>query len=74
MSEVFRVIYTGKVEPSADQARLVAIFSEKFKLGQEKAQKLVGSGRAVTLKKDLDREKALKYREALEKLGMVIEI
>ncbi|MET0054825.1 MAG: BPSS1780 family membrane protein, partial [Candidatus Thiodiazotropha sp. 6PLUC10] len=29
---------------------------------------------AVTLKKDLDREKALKYREALEKLGMVIEI
>ncbi|MES9850673.1 MAG: BPSS1780 family membrane protein [Candidatus Thiodiazotropha sp. L084R] len=74
MSEVFRVIYTGKLEPSANQAHLVAIFSEKFKLGQDKAQKLISSGRSVTLKKDLDRDKALKYREALEKLGMVIEI
>jgi hypothetical protein len=74
MSEVFSVIYTGKLASSADQARLVNLFSEKFKLGQEKARKLIIGGRPVTLKKDLDREKALKYREALEKLGMMIEI
>jgi hypothetical protein len=74
MSEVYQVIYSGKLQPSADQSRLVALFSEKFKLGQEKAQRLISSGRAVTLKKDLDLDKALKYREALEKLGMIIDL
>lgn len=74
MSEVYSVIYTGKTKPTANQARLVALFSEKFKLGHDKAEKLITGGRAVTLKKDLDREKALKYREVLEKLGMIVEI
>ncbi|MCG8488044.1 MAG: hypothetical protein MI756_11300 [Chromatiales bacterium] len=74
MSEVYQVIYSGKLQPSADQSRLVALFSEKFKLGQEKAQRLITGGKAITLKKDLDLDKALKYREALEKLGMIIVI
>ena len=74
MSEVYKVIYTGKMQPDADHDRLVALFSEKFKLGVEKAKKLIHGGRAVTLKKDLDREKAVKYQEALEKLGLVIEL
>ncbi|MCG7982507.1 MAG: hypothetical protein JAY90_07095 [Candidatus Thiodiazotropha lotti] len=74
MSEVYQVIYSGKLQPGADEARLVMLFSEKFKLGQEKAQRLIKSGRPITLKKDLDLEKALKYRESLEKLGMVITI
>ncbi|MEJ2621179.1 MAG: BPSS1780 family membrane protein [Candidatus Thiodiazotropha sp.] len=74
MSADYQVIYSGKLQPSANQARLVALFDEKFKLGQEKAQRLISSGRPVTLKKDLDLDKAVKYKEALEKLGMVIHI
>jgi hypothetical protein len=70
----YQVIYSGKLQPSANQARLVALFNEKFKLGQEKAQRLISGGRPVTLKKDLDLEKALKFKEALEKLGMIIHI
>ncbi|MCG7866592.1 MAG: hypothetical protein B6D70_06520 [gamma proteobacterium symbiont of Stewartia floridana] len=74
MSEVYQVIYSGKLQPYADESRLVMLFSEKFKLGQEKAQRLIKGGRPITLKKDLDLDKALKYQESLEKLGMVITI
>jgi uncharacterized membrane protein/ribosomal protein L32 len=74
MSEVYKVIYTGKLKPGTERNRIVSLFSEKFKLGPEKAEKLIISGRPVTLKKDIDLEKAEKYQEALEKLGMIIEL
>ncbi len=74
MSEVYKVIYTGELKPGTDQAKIITLFSEKFKLGPEKAQKLIKSGRSATLKKDIDLEKATKYQEALEKLGLVIEL
>ncbi|MCG7903797.1 MAG: hypothetical protein JAY60_15400 [Candidatus Thiodiazotropha weberae] len=74
MSEVYQVIYSGKLQPYADESRLVMLFSEKFKLGQEKAQRLINGGRPIALKKDLDLEKALKFQESLEKLGMVITL
>ncbi|MCU7924694.1 MAG: hypothetical protein KZQ88_18550 [Candidatus Thiodiazotropha sp. (ex Dulcina madagascariensis)] len=74
MSEVYKVIFTGQLRPDADKERVIVLFSEKFKLGRERAEKLVHSGRPLSLKKDLDREKARKYQEALEKLGLIIEI
>ncbi|MCU7906048.1 MAG: hypothetical protein KZQ76_09415 [Candidatus Thiodiazotropha sp. (ex Epidulcina cf. delphinae)] len=74
MSEVYKIIFTGELRPDADKERVIALFSEKFKLGRERAEKLIHGGRTMSLKKDLDREKAQKYREALEKLGLIIEI
>ncbi|MBV2108637.1 MAG: hypothetical protein KUF81_16750 [Candidatus Thiodiazotropha sp. (ex Ctena orbiculata)] len=74
MSEVYKVIYTGELKPGTKQALIIALFSEKFKLGRERAEKLIISGRSATLKKDIDLEKAQKYQEALEKLGLVIEL
>ncbi|MEW8506341.1 MAG: BPSS1780 family membrane protein [Candidatus Thiodiazotropha sp.] len=74
MSEVYKVIYTGELKPGTNRALIIALFSDKFKLGPEKAEKLIASGRSATLKKDIDLEKAQKYQEALEKLGLIIEI
>jgi ribosomal protein L32 len=74
MSEIYNVIFTGKIKSSADQKRLVALFSVKFKLGHEKAEKLISSGRAITLKKDIDLDKALKLQEVLKNLGMIVKI
>ncbi|MES9814757.1 MAG: BPSS1780 family membrane protein [Candidatus Thiodiazotropha sp.] len=74
MSEVYKVIYTGKLKPGTNQDRVIALFSEKFKLGPDKAEKLIISGKPVTLKKDIDLEKAEKYQESLEKLGLIIEL
>jgi hypothetical protein len=74
MSEVYKVIYTGKLKPGTNRERIIALFSEKFKLGPEKAEKLIASGRSVTLKKDIDLDKAEKYQASLEKLGLTIEL
>jgi uncharacterized membrane protein len=74
MSEVYKVIYTGQLKPGTNQDRIIALFSDKFKLGPEKAKKLILSGRSVALKKDIDLEKAEKYQESLEKLGLIIEL
>ncbi|MES9993025.1 MAG: BPSS1780 family membrane protein [Candidatus Thiodiazotropha sp.] len=74
MSEVYKVVYTGELKPGTNQALIIALFSDKFKLGPEKAEKLIVSGRSATLKKDVDLEKAQKYQEALEKLGLIIEL
>jgi uncharacterized membrane protein len=74
MSETYKVNYTGKLKPGTNRDRIISLFSEKFKLGPEKAEKLIISGRPVTLKKDIDLEKAEKYLEAFEKLGMIIEL
>jgi uncharacterized membrane protein len=74
MSELYKVIYTGKLKPGTKQDRIIVLFSDKFKLGPEKAEKLIVSGRPVTLKKDIDLEKAEKYQESLEKLGLIIEL
>ncbi|MES9943706.1 MAG: BPSS1780 family membrane protein [Candidatus Thiodiazotropha sp.] len=74
MSEAYKVIFTGKLKPGTNQDRIIALFSEKFRLGPEKAKKLIVSGRSVALKRDIDLEKAEKYQESLEKLGLIIEI
>ncbi|MEJ2610461.1 MAG: BPSS1780 family membrane protein [Candidatus Thiodiazotropha sp.] len=74
MSEVYKVIYTGRMKLDADHQKLVALFSKKFKLGGDKAYKLIHGGKVITLKKSLERDKALKYKEVLEKLGMIIEL
>jgi uncharacterized membrane protein len=74
MSGVYKVIFTGELKPGTDQDRIIALFSEKFKLGPDRAKKLIVSGRSVTLKKDIDLEKAEKYQETLEKLGLIMEL
>ncbi|MEJ2424446.1 MAG: BPSS1780 family membrane protein [Candidatus Thiodiazotropha sp.] len=74
MSEGYKVIFTGELKPNTDQERLISLFSEKFNLGAEKAQKLIQGGRPLALKKGLDLEKAEKYAEALDKLGMIMEL
>jgi uncharacterized membrane protein len=74
MSELFKVIYTGELKPGTNQDKITALFSERFKLGPDRAKKLILSGRPVTLKKDLDLEKAEKFQESLESMGLVIEL
>ncbi len=74
MSDGYKVIFTGELKPNTDKERLIALFSEKFNLGPEKAQKLIQGGRPLALKKGLELDKAEKFAEALEKLGMIMEL
>jgi uncharacterized membrane protein/ribosomal protein L32 len=74
MSESYRVVFSGKVEPSKDMEQVIDRFSEKFKLDRIIAEKVIRAGKPVSLKKDLTLEKAEKYVAVLQELGIEVDI
>jgi uncharacterized membrane protein len=74
MSDNYRVVFTGEIEPGGDLEQVIDRFSEKFKLARDTAAKVIGAGRPVSLKKDLSLEKAEKYLNVLKTVGIVVEI
>jgi uncharacterized membrane protein len=74
MSESYRVLFTGKVNPDRDLDEVIDHFSEKFKLDRKIAEKVIKANKPVSLKKDLELEKAEKYVAVLERLGIEVEI
>ncbi len=74
MGEYYRVIYTGQLRLGTELNDAITDFCQRFKVSEEKARKVLSSSRAVTLKKDLAREKAEKYQQALEAVGMIVRL
>ncbi len=74
MSESYRVVFSGKVEPGKDMEQVIDGFSEKFKLDRKIAEKVIRAGKPVSLKKDLTLEKAEKYAAVLQEQGIEVEI
>ena len=72
MSESYRVLFTGKVNPDKDLDDVIDHFSEKFKLDRKVAEKVIKAGKPVSLKKDLELEKAEKYLAVLERIGIEV--
>jgi uncharacterized membrane protein len=74
MSESYRVVFSGKVEPGIDLEQVIDRFSEKFKLERQIAERVIRAGKPVSLKKDLPLDKAEKYLAVLQELGIEVEI
>ncbi|RLJ16823.1 hypothetical protein DJ031_15225 [bacterium endosymbiont of Escarpia laminata] len=74
MSEVFKVVFFGQLQPGAEAEQVVVAFSERFKVDKETVQNLLKSDREVDLKKNLAREQAEQYQAALERTGLVVRI
>ena len=74
MSEHYRVVFTGQVLPDKDVEQVIDLFSEKFKLEREMAEKVIRAGKPVSLKKALTLEKAEKYLKVLQQIGIAVEI
>lgn len=74
MSESYRILFTGKINPDRNLDEVIDHFSEKFKLERSMAEKVITAGRPVSLKKGLDLEKADKYLAVLERIGIEVEI
>ncbi len=74
MSESYQVVFTGQLLPGKDVEQVIESFSEKFKLEQSKAKRVIQAGKSITLKKGLALEKAEKYLKVLEHLGMQVEL
>lgn len=74
MEEFFRVVYTGKLKDGVASEEVVARLMETFSLPEARAQALVANGSRHTVKKDLDEKAAKRYRAALERTGMIVQI
>lgn len=74
MVEHYQVIYTGQLRLGTEIEEAIADFCHRFKVSEEKAAKLLSSAREVVLKKSLEKQKAEKYLQALESVGMIVRL
>ncbi|WP_428624087.1 BPSS1780 family membrane protein [Sedimenticola sp.] len=74
MGDRYRVIYTGQLRLGTEKSEAIENFRQRFKVSEEKARKVLAASREITLKKELDKERAEKYRQALESIGMIVRL
>lgn len=74
MEKFYKLIHTGKLLPNFEYHTVIDNASTTFKISEENAKKLIGTGKASVLKKKISHEKAIIYKERLEKLGIEIRL
>ena len=70
MESLYRIVFAGELAPGKPPREVVAAFSERFRVTEERARELVLGGRRLTLKHDLNRKRAARYCAALEETGL----
>jgi len=73
LSSKFNVVFTG-LQEGITEDDFVTKFCQKFGLSEEKARKMSASNSDITIKKDLDQDKAKQYLTALENCGMIARL
>jgi hypothetical protein len=73
MDPRFRLVYTGKLAQGADGEEIITTLVERFRLSDAKARALIRGSRR-NLKHDLSLDRARRYRETLERIGLLIDI
>ncbi|MBU2986342.1 hypothetical protein KO528_13355 [Saccharophagus degradans] len=71
--EKFDLVFKGQLVKSVDEAQAKANLGRLFKIDGARLDALF-TGKAVTLKKNLDFDTASKYRVAIKKAGAVVEL
>ena len=74
MERKFHVVFTGRLHAGFKHAETVEKMVLLFQLDREKVTKLLFSGRPTILKQQLSWEQARKYRDHLERIGLLIKI
>lgn len=74
MEPVYRIVFSGDLASDRRTQEIVESFSARFQVTEDRARSLILSGQRLVLKHDLDRKRAERYRSALEKTGLVVEV
>ncbi|MEJ2397135.1 MAG: BPSS1780 family membrane protein [Gammaproteobacteria bacterium] len=75
MAASYRIITEGKLCEGVSQEQFISAFVQTFKVPEEQARKLLLAGRPVTLKDNLDRDTAEKFKRVLiEQIGLEVRI
>ncbi|MCP4688641.1 MAG: hypothetical protein GY859_11365 [Desulfobacterales bacterium] len=73
MSNKYNIVFKGKIAPGQDVEAVKRKMAGMFRKSGVKVSALF-SGRAVTVKKNADRQTALKFKRAFEKIGAPCEV
>ncbi len=74
MANLYRVVFTGRLQAGIDPKQAVSDFASVFKVPLERASELVLDGKEHVLKREVDDANARRYREILEDIGLEIRI
>lgn len=72
MQADYRILYAGKLMPGRALAEVVSPLAVKFKLNEDKARDLILGGKGRVLKQGLSAEEAIRYRDALNTVGLQV--
>jgi hypothetical protein len=71
---LYRLVFTGDLVPGKDTDAVVEAFAARFKIGDEVARAIVKGGARHVLKSGLALERGQRYRAALTKVGLSVEL
>lgn len=75
MEPIFKIVTEGKLREGINRDDFIQSFTKTFGVSAQKARSLLDAGRLVTLKENLDRLTAEKYRRVLQdKIGLIVRI
>ncbi|MEA3640182.1 MAG: BPSS1780 family membrane protein [Lamprobacter sp.] len=74
MAQVFKVVFTGTLDPAVDPENAVRDFATVFKVSEPQARELIAAGQARALKTDVDADNARRYQEVLAEIGLASRI
>ncbi|MFW2372709.1 MAG: hypothetical protein ACN4GM_06265 [Gammaproteobacteria bacterium] len=72
-NDLFEVAFSGGIADGADPAQVRANIGKMFKADEAKLNQLF-SGSRVVIKKNIDRQTAMKYQAAMKKAGAICEV
>jgi len=74
MTQRFQVVFQGALRPGTRADDAVAALMKRFGMAEDRARALVAEVRRRVVKKDLDADKAERYRAALEEAGLLVSV
>ncbi|MES9899712.1 MAG: BPSS1780 family membrane protein [Sedimenticola sp.] len=74
MAPLFKIRFTGRLHPGVNREHVILAFSRRFSISQDKVRQLLARGEEITLKKGMEHQKAERYRQAVEELGMEVAL
>lgn len=70
----YKIVFSGGLQANVRAEDAIGQLARKFKLSEDEARVLLLDGRRHVLKKGVDRETAERYREALESVGLLVQV
>jgi hypothetical protein len=71
---LYQVVFTGELRSDVNPEQAARDFAAIFKVPEEKAWRLVLSGRVHALKRDIDEANAVRYRDILDEIGLKVRL